>query len=168
MQSDMDMSKKVSKEYLKHRKRLLNYTNEDMNLSLENDEQVYIALFDIPMKSGIVGFQTQSLALVFGLNVHIYHGSGSVVVDLEKNSDVMKAMQSVLKSGHQVLSKMQLMTDIDFYNCDNVRVYLKTRKGIFFKELSDKEDKINKFLQMLMKHVMTEIVKTGELNFDKL
>ena len=163
MQSDIDMSKKVSKEYLKHRKRLLNYTNEDMNLSLENDEQVYIALFDIPMKSGIVGFQTQSLALVFGLNVHIYHGSGSSVVDLEKNSDVMKAMQSVLKSGHQVLSKMQLVSDFDFYNSDHVRVYLKAGKGIFFKELSNKEDKINKFLQMLMNHVMAEIVKTGEL-----
>lgn len=42
-----------------------------MNLSLENDEQVYIAIFNIPLKSDIVGFQTQSLVLVYGLHTHI-------------------------------------------------------------------------------------------------
>lgn len=43
-----------------------------MNLELENDEQVYIAIFDVPIDSNIVGAHTQTYALVFGLNTHIY------------------------------------------------------------------------------------------------
>ena len=153
----------VAKEYLDYRKQVLDYTNDEMNLSLDNEKQAYIAVFDIPMKSNIVGFQTQSLILIFGLNTHIYHGSGKTIVDLEKHTNVMKAMQSVLISSHQVLSDMQLVDDFEFYNSENVRVYLKTQKGIFYKELDDKENKINQFLQMLMNHVMAEIVKTGKL-----
>lgn len=44
---------KVSKQYLEFRQRLLQYTNIDMNLKLENDEQVYIAVFDVPIASNI-------------------------------------------------------------------------------------------------------------------
>ena len=160
----MDKKKmNVNEDYLFFRNQVLKYTNKDMNLTLENDDQVYIALFDIPIKSNIVGFQTQSLVLIFGLNTHIYHGSGKTIVGLEKHTNVMKAMQSVLISSHQALSAMQLVDDFEFNNSENVRVYLKTQKGIFFRELYEKEDKINQFLQMLMNHVMAEIVKTGEL-----
>ncbi len=63
-----------------------------MNLILETDRQVYAAIFDIPIKSNIIGFQTQTLALFFGLNTHIYHGSGEVLINLEKNKSVMKAI----------------------------------------------------------------------------
>ena len=55
-------SKNVYSNYLGYRKQILEYTNDNMNLRLDNDNQVYIALFDIPLKSSIVGFQTQSLA----------------------------------------------------------------------------------------------------------
>ena len=43
----MDEKRVVSK-YLEYRENVLKYTNTDMNLKLENDEQVYIAVFDIP------------------------------------------------------------------------------------------------------------------------
>lgn len=36
---------KVTDKYLKYRDNVLKYTNIDMNLELENDEQVYIAVF---------------------------------------------------------------------------------------------------------------------------
>lgn len=149
----------VSKEYLQYREQVLKYTYQDMNLALENDEQVYIAVFDIPLKSNILGFQTQTLALVYGLNTHIYHGSGRVMVGLEKNPYIMKAMQSLLISSHQVLKVMKITENIDFYNSDKVRVYLKTRKGIYFKELIQncKEDE---FLLGLMNYVLGEIVKS--------
>lgn len=81
-------NKKVSNRYLSLRNQVLKYTNIDMNLRLENDQQVYIAVFDIPLKSNIIGFQTQTLALVFGLNTHIYHGSGSVITGLKKNQEL--------------------------------------------------------------------------------
>lgn len=118
------IERKISEKYLQYRERVLNYTNIDMNLALENDEQVYIAVFDIPLESNVIGFQTQTLALVFELNVHIYHGSGSVIVDLEKNEKVMKAMQSLLISSHQVLKKMNLVDNTDYYDSKNIRVYL--------------------------------------------
>jgi hypothetical protein len=151
----------VSEKYLNYRKTVLQYTNEDMGLRLDNDEQVYIAVFDMPMKSGIVGFQTQTLALVFGLNTHLYHGSGSAVPGLEKRESVLKAMQSLLISSHQVLPYMQHVKETEFYNSDNVRVYLKTGKGIFFKELSDKENKIDSFLLGMMNYVMKAISDSG-------
>lgn len=164
MEDDIVVEKNVSKKYLTYREQLLNYTNLDMNLTLDNNQQVYIALFDIPIKSNIVGFQTQSLGLVFGLNTHIYHGSGVVVTKLEQHAEVMKAMQSVLISSHQALSKMTLIEEFEFYNSEHVRVYLKTEEGIYFKELSNLEDKIDKFLLMLMNHILLEITKTGKLD----
>ena len=152
------MENKVSERYLTLRERVLRYSYRDMNLSLDNDEQVYIAVFDIPLKSNIIGFQTQTLALVFGLNTHIYHGSGNVMVDLEKNAEVMKAMQSVLISSHQVLGSMEKTES------KNVRVYLKTKKGIYFKELEG-DSKEDRFLLMLMNHVLGAIsqIKKGKL-----
>lgn len=152
----------VSQEYLFYRNQILEYTNDDMNLELDNDEQVYIALFDIPLKSNVVGFQTQSLALVFGLNTHIYHGSGKTIVGLEETPSVKKAMQSLLISSHQVLPYMHLTNNIEFYNSEFIRVYLKTGKGIYFKELKD-ETKENDFIKMMMNHVLQEISKSGKL-----
>ena len=150
------IDRKISEKYLQYRERVLNYTNIDMNLALENDEQVYIAVFDIPLESNIIGFQTQTLALVFGLNVHIYHGSGSVIVDLEKYEKVMKAMQSLLISSHQVLKEMNLVDNTDYYDSKNIRAYLKTRKGVFFRELNG-DCKEDRFLSMLLSNVLKEI-----------
>lgn len=146
----------VSKQYLKIREKVLQYTNVDMNLKLENDNQVYIAVFDIPVKSGVVGMNLQTIALVFGLNTHIYFGNGDAWTGLEKNPNVMKAMQSLLISSHQVLPKMQLTSTPQFYESENIRAYLKTGKGVYFKELtgSCKEDK---FLQMLLNNLRKEI-----------
>lgn len=156
------LSKKVNGKYLKYRNQILEYTNNDMNLKLDNEKQVYIALFDIPLKSDIIGYQVQSLALVFGLNTHIYHGSGEVITELEENSNVKKAMQSLLISGSQVLPYMELTDDVEFYNSDYIRVYLKTGQGIYFKELKE-TTKENDFIKMLMNHVLKEIAKTGKL-----
>ncbi len=44
------------KKYLKLRDNALKYTYNDMNLKLENDNQVYIAVADIPVESKILGF----------------------------------------------------------------------------------------------------------------
>lgn len=146
----------VSKEYLQLREQVLKYTYVDMNLELENDEQVYIAVFDIPNKSGIVYGHTKTLALLFGLNTHIYFGNGDAITGLEKNKNVMEAMQSLFISSSQVLKKMQLVKKYEFYNSKNVRVYLKTREGIYFKEL-DSECKEDRFLTMLMKNILSNI-----------
>ena len=163
MDEEIVKGKNVSRKYLAYREQVLKYTNEEMNLPLDNDQQVYIAVFDIPLKSGIVGFQTQSLALVIGLNQNSYHGSENHIIGIKNNPEVMKAMQSLLISSHQVLEKMALTNKLEFYNSENVRVYLKTGCGIYFKELNEgsREDK---FLLMLMNYVLTEITKTGKLD----
>ena len=104
-----------------------------MNLKLENDEQVYIAVFDIPTKSGLLYGQTQTLALVFGLNTNIYFGNGDVLTGLEKNKNVMQAMQSLFISSPQVLTAMELVESFNYYDSKNIRAYLKTRRGVYFK-----------------------------------
>lgn len=146
----------VSQQYLQYRNNALQYTNTDMNLRLENDTQVYIAVFDVPIDSNIVGADTQTYALVFGLNTHIYFGTGDALTGLEEKENVMKAMQSLLISAHQVLGKMQLINDFEFYKSKNIRAYLKTKKGIFFKELIG-DCKEDKFLIMLLKNLQKEI-----------
>lgn len=154
----MNVEKKVDDLYLKYRQQVLNYTNQEMNLSLENEKQVYIAVFDIPLPSDIIGFQTQTLALLFGLNTHIYHGSGSVITGLEENPKIKKAMQSLFVSIPQVLPFMKIKNNTDFYNSENVRAYLKTKQGIYFKELEDSRE--DKFIRMLMENVLKEISMT--------
>lgn len=129
-----------------------------MNLKLQSSDQVYIAVFDIPIESILDGFHTQTLVMLFGLNTHLYHGSGQVIVNLEKHINVMKAMQSLFISSSQVLKFMQLTSDIDFYESKNVRAYLKTSDGIYFKEL-DKECREDRFLNMLLENVLKEIAK---------
>lgn len=147
---------KVSERYLQYRKQVLQYTNKDMNLQLEDDKQVYIAVFDVPSQSSIIGAETQTYALVFGLNTHLYLGTGDVITGLEKDMRVMKAMQSLLISSYQVLDKMCLTDNVEFYKSQNIRVYLKTRKGIFFKELLG-DSKEDKFLLMLLDNLRKEI-----------
>ncbi len=135
----------------------MEYTNEEIKLFLENEMQVYIAVFDIPIQSNIIGFQTQTLALIFGLNTHIYHGSGSAITGLEEEPQIKKAMQSLLISISQVLPYMKITNNTDFYDSDKVRVYLKTKKGIYFKELEDSRE--DKFIKMLMENVLEKIIK---------
>lgn len=154
--------KKVYSNYLKYRQQILQYTDDDMNLRLDNDNQVYIALFDIPVQSNIIGFQTQSLALIFGLNTILIHGSGEAITELEKNVNVKKAMQSILVSSSQVLPFMKLSNDIEFYNSDYIRVYLKTSKGVYFKELNKKTNE-NSFIKMMLDHVLNEIARMDQL-----
>ena len=149
-------NRNVSKQYLPFREKVVNYTNDDMNLKLENDNQVYIAIFDIPSESGIVGNETQTYALVFGLNAHIYLSSGYAFTNLEKNVNVMRAMQTLLVNAHQVLGKMQLVHSANYYYSKNIRAYLKTGQGIFFKELLG-DCKEDRFLLMLLNNLRKEI-----------
>ena len=72
------------KKYLKLRDNALKYTYNDMNLKLENDNQVYIAVADIPVESKILGFHSQTLVLIYGLNTHTYCSNGQVMTKLEK------------------------------------------------------------------------------------
>ena len=56
----------------------------------------------------------------------------------------------------QILNKMQLISDTEFYNSENIRLYLKTRKGIYFRELAG-EVKEDRFAEMLLRRVINEI-----------
>ena len=91
----MDEKRVVSK-YLEYRENVLKYTNIDMNLELENDEQV--------------------------------------------------------------LKRMQLVDDYSYYESSNVRAYLKTRRGVYFQELTNKSRE-ERFLNMLMENVLITISK---------
>ena len=88
--------KSVVSKYLEYRENVLKYTNIDMNLELENDEQV--------------------------------------------------------------LKRMQLVDDYSYYESSNVRAYLKTRRGVYFQELTNKSRE-ERFLNMLMENVLITISK---------
>lgn len=151
----------VSQEYVRLRGNLLKCTSEDINLMLNNDEQIYIAAFDVPIESLIEGNRTQTLGLVFGLNTHIYFGNGGAVTDLEKDPKVMEAMQSLFISAPQVLDTMELTEDYEYYDSNRIRAYLKTRRGVYYKELSS-DKKEDSFLIMLMNRVWDAILDASE------
>ena len=146
----------ISERYLQLRENALNYTNEDMNLALDDDSQIYLAVFDIPSTSITLPGNGKSLVLIFGLNTHMYFVNGEAMVDLEKNPAVMKAMQSLFISAPQVLNQMELTTDYSYKSSSSVRAFLKTRKGVYYKELLN-ETKAEKFLTMLMNNVLSSI-----------
>ena len=146
----------VSENYIKLRQQVLDYTNKDMNLTLDNGRQVYIAVFDIPVESIILNRESQTLALVFGVNTHLYFGDGAILTGLEKDPNVMHAMQSLLISSHQVLDVMTKTKTSEYYPSKNIRAYLKTREGIFFKELSG-DTKEEQFLKALLNKVLAAI-----------
>ena len=148
--------KQQIKRYLSYRKRALDYSYMDMNLKLERDDQVYLAVIDLPVNSIINGLTSRSLVLIFGLNTHVYQSDGTVIVDLEKKKEVMQAMQSLLVSSGQVLNSMKKTDEVSFYESKNIRVYLKTRQGIFFKELT-MDCKEDKFMNMLINNVLKSI-----------
>ncbi len=145
-------------KYLQNRLKVLNYTDEDMNLSLDNNEQVYLAIIDAPTKSGVVDNEIISIALIFGLNTHIYFANGNVKVDLEKNKDVMEMMQSILISSSQALPHMTKATDFEIKDLDNKHIYLKTSDGIFETVLRG-ENQAQKFLEGMTNMLLNTISK---------
>ena len=60
---------------------------------------------------------------------------------LEQNAKAKQAMQSLFISCPQALDEMTLTHKTDFYESKNVRAYLKTRKGVYFKELTGETKK---------------------------
>ncbi len=146
----------MNAKYLQNRLNVLNYTNEDMNLKLDNNEQVYLSVIDIPTGSGIVDNEIMSIALIFGLNTHIYFANGNVKVDLEKNKDIMEMMQSLLISSSQALPHMEKTEDFDVKNLKNKHIYLKTAEGLFYLEL-DGRGKAQNFLEGMTKMLLQKI-----------
>lgn len=162
VKNNNDNKQEISKEYLKLRKAVLNYTYRDMNLSLENNQQPYIAIIDIPVDSIVYNNRGYSLILIYGLNTHIYFYSGSYLIDLEKSNEVMKAMQSFFISIPQTFKSLKYTTSIeeDFYspNTDNWGIYIKTRDGIYYtKKLTDSKE--DRFIKMLVNNIQREINK---------
>lgn len=158
MKNEIVKGKNVHSFYLYYRKQALKRTNREMNLFLENDRQIYIAVFDIPTKSKEPGFQTQTLALFFGLNIHIYFGKGMTLEGLEKYPNIMNAMQLLFIKSQQVLPKMKPVYDTEFFNSKYVRAYLKTKRGTYYRELKG-EIKEEKILLALLDNVLREIEK---------
>ena len=161
MQKNDQNKKLISEEYLKYRRQLLDCDASDINLKLEKDDQIYIAGFDIPAESLIAGNHTRTLALVFGLNTHIYFGNGGAVTGLEKDPKVMQAMQSLFLSAPQVLNTMELTENYEYYDSDRIRAYLKTRRGVYYRELySDRRE--DSFLIMLMNRIWDAILDASK------
>ncbi|MCQ2504172.1 MAG: hypothetical protein MJ103_02950 [Saccharofermentans sp.] len=145
-------------DYFILRNRFLDYTYKDINLVLQNDKQVYSILFDIPQKSIIKDNDTISIALMFGLNTHIYAKTGQVITGLEKNPGVMKAMQSIFISIPQALDGFERIANHEYTDSEYIRVYLRTMSGLKYRELRN-NDQIDRFITMMLNVLRTEINK---------
>lgn len=148
----------ATESYQKMKRNLLNYTNIDMNLKLDDDKQVYLGIIDVPNNSIIENNEVFSIGMIFGLNTHFYAANGNFKVDLEKNNQIMSAMNSLLISSGQVLSDENLVSleKIDFTG--KKQLILKANKGLYRFYLDGTTNDLI-FLEKLTNKVIREVLK---------
>lgn len=144
--------------YQKMRNNLLNYSSDDMNLKLDNDNQVYLGIIDIPNNSIIENNEVFSIGMLFGLNTHLYMGSGDFRVNLEQNLSIMNSMNSLLISSSQVLDDNNLISVEEANFNGKKQLILKSQKGLyrFYLDGSTKE---LIFLGKLVNEILSNILK---------
>lgn len=125
------------REYLLLRWRVFAYTDRDLGLGLLDDNEVYTVLVDIPFEDASTGEKlSKTFTVMRGFNIHLYYSDGSALLELERYRKIRRAGEKLLSNLGKVLPYMQLTGDTDFYESENVRVYVKTCQGVYFKEIN--------------------------------
>lgn len=141
--------------YLGLRKQTFSITSQDIGVYLENDEQVFAAVVDIPVSGKIV-----TMFCSFDGTVSLYYSNGKCDLGLGQRENIRKAAMSFLVSSGQCLKLM------DSYESNEVieqrmQVFLFYNKGIKAQKIciDSLESKEEKFLNFLVQNILSEIRK---------
>ncbi len=144
--------------YLGLRNQALATTPSDIGLSLENNEQVYTAVVDIPIsKEKIV-----SLVCFFDGTVSLYYSTGGGLLGIgQKHESVRQAGGSFLYSAGQALKYLKKTSQYDLPDGDLAFVFLLTGDGVYKAEFNmskiDKYEKPIQFLNFLIQNILCKI-----------
>ena len=143
------------------RQLVLNCKPSDLGFTLDNDEQVYAAVVDMPMENG-----TATLACVFDGTVSLYYSTGGGVLGMgQKYEKVRQAGMSFLFSAGQIISCLQKVSVFDLPKKEKAFVYLLARGGIYKAEYDmsntqDAEEYIQ-HLDFLIQNTISEMRESG-------
>lgn len=144
---------KLNDFYMQMRKRAFELRPENMEISLQNNEQIYASVADLNVNDSIV-----TLICTIDGTVSLYYSSGKYDIGLGKNEDVRQAAISLLISSGQCIKSMQR---VDKYPVEtkNIQVFLFSKDGIYQKIITSDENqtKEEKFLNFLIQNVLTSI-----------
>ena len=107
------------------RSQALNTKPADIGVTLDNNEQVYAAVADIPTKNGI-----STLVCVIGGTVSLYYSNGGGLIGLgQKYEEVRSAGNSFLISAGQMIPYLAKAVDFGISEDQKAVVFLLARDG---------------------------------------
>lgn len=135
----------------------LEIKSQDIGITLDNDEQIYAAIADLPISKGLV-----TLVCVFDGTVSLYYQNGSEMLGMcQKYEEVKKAGMSFLFSAGQTLQFLKLADNFNLPKGNKACVYLKTKNNTYKVEFdmsnTQEEEKHIQFLNFLIQNTMNAI-----------
>jgi hypothetical protein len=141
--------------YLGLREQAFLITPKDIEVYLENEEQVFAAVVDIPIRGKMVTM----LCLLDG-TVSMYYSNGKYDIGLGKIDNIRKAAASFLVSSGQCLKFMDPYESNEFIE-QCIKVFLFYKGGIKTQKINidGLMTKEERFLNFLIQYVLSEIRK---------
>lgn len=140
------------------RNQALTMKPEDIGITLDNNEQVFAAVVDMPLPNGKI----VTLVCFFDGTVSLYNSTGGGLLGLgQKHESIRKAGGSFLYSAGQTLKFLNKTTQFDLPNGNLAFVYLLTNDGAYKAEYNmsntQKSDKHIQFLNFLIQNTLNTI-----------
>jgi hypothetical protein len=148
---------KPNQNYLGLRQQVLNLKPSDIGITLDNEQQVYAAVVDMPINKNIA-----SLICVFDGTVSLYYSNGGGMIGLgQKFDEVRQAGGSFLFSAGQAISKFDKVNKFPLPDGSKTNVYLLTMnyvyKASFDMNKVDSSSKEISFINFLIQNVINKI-----------
>ena len=155
--------KSVKNSYDDLRKQALNIKPDDIGLILDNNEQVYGAIVDIPAENEMV-----TLVCIFDGTVSLYFSNGGGALGLgQKYEEIRQAGVSFLFSAGQTIPYLSQTADFDKSKNEKTSVCLLVRDGIYKAQFdmskTENAEKHIQYLNFLIQNVLSKIRESGAL-----
>jgi len=142
----------------------LNLKPNDVQVTLTNNEQVYVAVVDIPAESGIA-----TLVCAIDGSVSLYFSSGGGAIGIgQRYEKVREAGASFLVSAGQTIPLLSKASDFNLPQNNKASIYLLVRDGAYKAEFDmnnpQQSDQHIQFLNFLVQNTLTEIRESGALD----
>lgn len=149
--------KNIDNPYLGLRQLALDTKPEDIGFTLDNNEQVYAAVADLPLANGIA-----TLVCFFDGTVSLYYQNGGGMIGMgQKYEEVKKAGMSFLFSAGQTLQFLKSAQNFNLPANNIVSVYLKTKESTYKAEINmsniHSQEKHIQFLNFLIQNMLNKI-----------
>ncbi len=153
---------KPNEKYLGLRQKVLNLKPSDIGITLDNEQQVYAAVIDMPINKNIA-----SLICMLDGTVSLYYSNGGGMIGLgQKFDEIRQAGGSFLVSVGQALTKFDRVNKFPLPDGNKTNVYLITMNCIY--KASFDMNKINSsskeisFVNYLIQNIINKIRECSE------